>query len=246
MVAVLLHRFWFLRWHLHTKFDPRNIQALLEPLFLWVALTVTGKAFLWQHHSVFLFCELLQWRSRFSKVVLYNALLYLHSSRNTWPGVFRLRGTGPWVSPIVLVLGEQWWTWPAQPKGQSPWTLAWRGSAGARGRAVQGAEPRWKLCPAVGGQPTPPWRSRPISSWPASHGWWGSSAWNLRLGCPCCSNPSSGMEQLFLPALFNNWLQNREGLGFALASQGKPHCSLLGCKSTSSKAATATFKKKHI
>lgn len=148
---------------------------------------------------------------------------------------FQTVGNRPTHS-LVLGSGEQWWTWPAQLKGQTSWTLAWRESAGTSGGAAQWAGPRWKL-------PHCRWTAQPslevkvclsLMVWVPSAG--------HHLGCPCCRNPASGNEQLILPALFNNWLQNWGGLGYVPAPLEKPYGSLLDCKSTSSEAATITFK----
>lgn len=193
MVAVLLRRFWFLRWHLHTKFDPCNIQALLEPLFLWVALTVTGKVFLWQHHSVFLFCELLHWWSRFSKVVLYNSLLYLHFSRNTWPGVFRLRGTGPWVAPLCLAWVSSGGPGLYNPRARAhgPWLGG--GQLGQEEGLSREQSPDGN-CPAVGRQPTPSPEVKTRQLLACLSWLMGFLSLTPPLRMSRCSNPSSGME----------------------------------------------------
>lgn len=119
---------------------------------------------------------------------------------------------------LVLGSGEQWWSRPAQLKGQTlrPWlggTQLWQVDRLSSEPGPGGN------CPTVGGQLTPPWRLRS-----AFHGW-GRSVHQLdTFTWDVPAAVTSGNEQLVLPALFNNWLQNWGGLGYVPTPLDKPYC----------------------
>lgn len=115
-------------------------------------------------------------------------------------------------------------------------TLAWRDSAVTSGQAVQWARPWWKL-PHCG------WTTHPSLEVKVCLSWLGeecASAGHLHLGCPCCSNlwqwaiSSPCSVQQLTAELRRPWLCPN--------TSGQTLLSLLDWKSTSSEAATITFK----
>lgn len=112
---------------------------------------------------------------------------------------------------------------------------------GAGGRAAWGPQPpcpwpSWRPCPTVAGQPVPSLQDGALQLLACLS--WCPSRRHLHFRGPCCIRPFPGTTELFLPIL----LKNREGIVFALPSQGAP-CSLAVCKSRSFKVATITSKK---